>query len=110
MAAVKLPDDFEYLKDMYNDDYFPKELVDKVKSAIQKAVAFIEEGDHTNEEIQEAFDTMTVTINNLQEEFEEHDSELETNARESIGETVIRILEHFKIDIDIEEAIRERDW
>ena len=46
MASVKLPNDFQYLKDMYNDDYFPNDLVDKVKQAIQKVVAFIEEGDH----------------------------------------------------------------
>ena len=110
MASVKLPNDFQYLKDMYNDDYFPNDLVDKVKQAIQKVVAFIEEGDHSNEEIQNAFDTMTITINGLQEEFEENDSELETGARESIGETVIQILEHFKIDLDVEEAIREREW
>ena len=53
---------------------------------------------------------MTVTINELQEEFEENDSEIETGARESIGETVDQIIKFFEIDIDIEEAIRERDW
>ena len=29
--AKKLNKDFVYLKDMYNDDYYPKFLVDKVK-------------------------------------------------------------------------------
>jgi hypothetical protein len=53
---------------------------------------------------------MTITINELQEEFEENDSEIETGARESIGETVDQIIKFFEIDIDIEEAIRERDW
>jgi hypothetical protein len=47
-------------------------------------------------------------INELQEEFEENESEIETGARESIGETVERILEYFEIDIDSEEAMRER--
>ena len=110
MATNRLPLDFEYLKEMYDDEYYPKNLVDKVKSAIMELVVFIEKGSHSIEQIQEALDRMTVSINNLQEEFEENDSELETVARDSIGVTVENILKHFNIDIDIEEAIRERDW
>lgn len=53
---------------------------------------------------------MTLGINDLAQEFEENDSDLETNARESIGESVSHILNWFEIDIDIEEAIREREW
>ncbi len=53
---------------------------------------------------------MTLAINDLQEEFEERDSELETVARDSIGETVGYILEWFELALDAEEAIRERDW
>ena len=46
----------------------------------------------------------------LQEEFEENDSEIETVARDCIGESVAYILAWFGIPIDVEEAIRERDW
>ena len=49
-------------------------------------------------------------INVLQEEFGGNDREIETVARECIGATVAYILEWFGIPIDIEEAIRERDW
>lgn len=108
--AKKLPADFEYLKDMYADNYFPDFLVDKLKDAIKEVVAFIEEGNHTTEEIQTALDAMVAKTNELQEEFDENDSEIETVARESIGETVEKILTYFDVDIDIEEAIRERDW
>ena len=108
--AKKLPADFEYLKEMYQDGYFPNFLVDKVKELIKNIVLFIEEGNHSKEEIQASFDRMTVGINNLAEEFEENGSEIETGARESIGETVDNILNYFDIDIDVEEAIRERDW
>ncbi|PZF73340.1 DUF5713 family protein [Taibaiella soli] len=106
----KLSTDFEYLKDMYADDYFPDFLVDKVRDAIKKVVSFIEEGNHSNEEIQQSLDEMTATVNELQEEFYENDSEIETGARESIGETIDNVLCFFEIDIDIEEAIRARDW
>jgi len=48
---------------------------------------------------------MTLAINDLQEEFEDNDSELETGARESIGEKVDYILKWFDIGIDEEYAI-----
>ena len=48
--------------------------------------------------------------NDLQEEFDENDSEIETVARECIAAAVAYILEWFNIPIDTEEAIRERDW
>ncbi|HEY0668008.1 MAG TPA: DUF5713 family protein [Sphingobacteriaceae bacterium] len=108
--SKRLPDSFEYLKDMYDDGYYPNFLVDKVKDLIKKTVSFIEEGNHSKEEIQASFDKMTVGINALEEEFEENDSEIETGARESIGDTVEKILNYFEIDIDVEEAIREREW
>jgi hypothetical protein len=110
MNTKKLAEDFQYLPEMYSDQYFPNVLVDKVKQIIKETVAFIEKGTHSVSEIQESFDQMTLKINELQEEFEEHDSEIETVARDSIGMTVERILNHFEIDMDTEEAIRERDW
>lgn len=108
--TTKLPIDFEYLKDMYEDDYFPNFLVDKIRDLIKNTVLFIEEGNHSNDEIQSSFDKMTIGINALEDEFGENDSELETAARESIGDTVENILSYFQVDIDVEEAIREREW
>ncbi len=61
-------------------------------------------------ENQEKLDEMTLAINDLQEEFYENDSEIETVARDSIGISVEYVLQWFGIDIDIEDAIRERDW
>lgn len=110
MNNTTLPADFEYVPDMYQDSYFPKFLVEKVKDAIKEVVSFIEKGSHTPDEIQEAFDRMTYKINDLQDEFDENDSDIETGARESIGETVDRIIFHFELNIDTEDAIRVREW
>jgi hypothetical protein len=110
MLPQKIPSDFAFLPDMYADEYFPNEQVNKVKTAIQEVVTFLEAGGHTKDKIQEKLDDMTLEINNLQDDFTDHDSEIETGARESIAETIERVLAHFNIDIDIEEAIRERDW
>ena len=106
----KMPGDYQYIKDMYKDSYYPNHLVDKVKDEIVKVVAFIEEGGHSNDEIQARFDIMTDAINDQQDPFDEAGSEIETVARESIGQTVIDILNYFEIDIDPEDAIRNRDW
>jgi len=110
MNTLKLPSDFEYLPDMYADDYFPKSEVDKVKATIQKVVTFLEKGDASKKKIQKKLDDMTLTINELQNDFSDNGSELETGARESIAETVERVLAHFNVDIDIEDALGERDW
>ncbi len=104
--------DLEYnlLNDMYNDGYFPDFLVDKVKLLIQDVISFLETGERDLEKIQNKFDEMTEAINELQEEFEENHSEIETGARESIGETIEYILKWFDIDIDTEDAIASREW
>ncbi|WP_042476821.1 DUF5713 family protein [Bacillus ndiopicus] len=102
--------EINYLETMYKDDYYPKFLVDKIKVLIEGVVQYLEQGTHSLENIQEKFDEMTLAINDLMEEFYEHDSELETVARDSIAETVIDILEAYNIDIDVEDALEERDW
>lgn len=106
----KFDADYRLLEDMYEDGYFPDFLVDKIRNLVQEVIAFLETGERDVEKIQEKFDEMTLSINDLQEEFEENDSEIETGARESIGETVEYILQWFDLDIDVEDAIGERDW
>ena len=101
---------YKILNAMYEDEYFPDFLTDKLKAAIEDLISFLETGEKDLEKIQIKFDEMTVMINDLEEEFEQNDSELETVAREAIAETIEYILNWFEIDIDIEDALRERDW
>lgn len=70
----------------------------------------MESGETDTEVVQEKLDEVVCAINDLQEEFEDNDSEIETVACDCIGETVGYILEWFSVPIDTEEAIRERDW
>jgi len=101
---------YTLLADMYADGYFPDFLVDKVKAELEGVIDFLEAGETDTEAIQTRFDEMTQAINDLEEEFEENDSELETVARDSIGSAVAHILDWFDVPIDVEDAIRERDW
>ena len=103
-------ENYKLLDEMYQDEYFPDFLVDKVKSELQKVIALLETGETDVGVIQEKLDEMVCAINGLQEEFDENGSEIETAARDCIGENVSYALEWFGIPIDVEEAIRERDW
>lgn len=102
--------DYILLQEMYNDGYFPNFLVDKIKASITTFIVFLETGERPLLAIQEKLDEMTLYINDLQEEFEENNSEIETVARDSIGTTVAYILDWFQIEIDIEDAIGLREW
>ena len=101
---------YKLLEEMYQDEYYPNFLVDKVKGELQKVIYLLEKSEKNTEIIQEKLDEAVCAINDLQEEFYENDSEIETVARDCIGVTVEYILKWFGIDIDTEEAIRERDW
>ena len=101
---------YKLLDEMYQDEYYPDFLVDKVKAALQEVIDLLECGKTDTEVIQEKLDKAVCVVNDLQDEFEENDSEIETVARDCIGTAVGYILEWFGIPIDVEEAIRERDW
>ena len=105
-----LPADFKWLADMYRDSYFPPHLVDKVKASLETVAEFLGSGEHDNTDIQDVLDKATIQINDLQDEFYEANSELETVARDSIAVTVEAMLIAFDVDIDIETAFAEREW
>lgn len=73
---------YKLLKEMYQDGYFPDFLVDKVKAELQKVIDLLEKGETDREAVQEKLDEAVCAINDLQEEFEENDSEIETVARD----------------------------
>jgi len=104
-------DESLYLKEMYHDGYYPNLLVDKVKAALFEVVEFLESGERDINKIQEQFDKAVLKINDLETEFEDNNSQIETAARDDIATTVDKILTHFGFnDYDLEEALREREW
>jgi len=106
----KFDGQYVLLRGMVNDGYFPDFLVEKVKALMIPVIRLLEAGETDVDVIQGKLDEMTLSINDLQEEFEENDSELETAARDSIAETIEYILNWFDIPIDSETALGERDW
>jgi hypothetical protein len=99
-----------FLADMYADEYFPPVLVDKVKAILLGVCEKIEAKKPSLEDLYEITHAATEEINELQEEFEDQDSEIETVARDTIGGDFAFIAEAYGYEADTEELIFPRDW
>ena len=102
----------DFLRGMYNDGYFPNFLVDKIKCILLDVCQQIEE-----KKPKSADDLFSIThpavelINDLDEEFGENGSELETEAREVMGADFEFIVKAYGFhDVDIEDVIAPREW
>lgn len=102
---------YRILEGMYNDSYFPKQSTDKVKAVLLEFCFSIEKSKPKSlEQLYELSHTATGKINNLQEDFYQNGSELETGARESIARDFEFISKSYGFKSDIEELISNRDW
>ena len=103
---------YSFLVDMYSDDYFPDNLVDKGKAILIELCNQVETRQpKTLEELYPLTHAATGKFNDLQSAFEEQDSEIETVARECIALDFEFIATAYGFDdADIEELIATRDW
>ncbi len=100
-----------FLKEMYEDQYFPNTIVDKGKTILINLCAKIEnEKPNTLQELYKLSHKATDEFNDLQEEFYENDSEIETAARECIAMDFEFIAKAYGFNADVEELIATRDW
>lgn len=103
------PDNF--LDEMYQDNYFPDHLVDKCKDVLIRMCEKIEETNpKTLDELYVITHASTEEFNDLEEEFNENDSEIETAARECIASEFYNIASAYGFEADIEELIAPREW
>lgn len=102
---------YSFLAEMYEDAYFPDFLVDKGKKILIDLCLEIEKQQPQRvEELYVLTHAATDKFNDLSEEFDEHDSEIETAARECIGMDFEFIAEAYGFNADVEELIATRDW
>ncbi len=100
------------LRELYQDQYFPKAQVDGVRHILEQLMKQLDEGRaSTLEELYPLTHAAVEKINQLAQEFEERGSEIETVARESIAEAFSVIAEEYGfVDADLEEMISNREW
>ncbi|PJJ60026.1 DUF5713 family protein [Hymenobacter chitinivorans] len=102
---------YSFLAEMYQDSYFPNNLVDKGKAILVQLCFDIEQQQPKSlEELYALTHAATDQFNDLQEEFYEADSEIETAARDCIGTDFDFVATAYGFEADIEELIATRDW
>lgn len=101
-----------FLQDMYRDQYFPNHLVEKGELILRELCAQLEaDAPKSLEALYVVTQAATERFNDLDEEFNEADSEIETVARECIAGDFATIAEAYGYEgYDIEELIATRDW
>lgn len=102
---------YAFLDCMYNDSYFPTFLVDKCKNILLKLCQEIEiQKPNDLQGLYQLTQTATDEINDLQDEFFDNNSEIETGARECLAADFELIAKVYGYDADIEELIATREW
>lgn len=103
--------DYPFLELMYDDEYFPNALVDKGKAILVRLCEAIEAQKPSDEaSLLRLTHAATEEFNVLQDEFIEQESEIETGAREAIGEDFDFIAKAYGFNTDVEDLIATRDW
>lgn len=103
---------YTYLDEMYQDPYFPRFLVDKLRAIFLEVCMQIErDKPDTPEALYQITHLATEKTNDLQEEFDENESELETVARECMMGAMHFIAKAYGFkDLSAEDVIGPRDW
>lgn len=101
-----------FLDPLYEDEYFPDQVVDRGKAILERLCGRIE-AEHPADlpALYALTHAATEEFNDLEAEFEEAGSEIETTAREAIGEDFWFVAGAYGFhDADAEELIAPRDW
>ena len=103
---------YPFLQEMYADSYFPDELVKKGEDILRELCLQIEEQNPSSlQELYELTHAATDKFNELQEEFDEQGSEIETAARDCIATDFEAIAKAYGFDdADTEDLVATRDW
>ena len=101
-----------FLQEMFRDDYFPNVVVEKGKDILVELCFQIEEKKPKNlPELYQLTHAATDKFNDLEQDFEENGSEIETGAREAIGMDFYFIAMAYGYEnADPEMLIVTRDW
>lgn len=103
--------EYAFLDCMYQDSYFPNFLVDKCKNILLDLCYEIERNKPTTlDDLYKLTNSSTDKLNDLQAEFFENDSEIETAARECLAVNFEFVADAYGFEADIEELIATRDW
>lgn len=103
---------YPFLAELYDDDYYPKGLLDRACGILLALCRRIEAEQPGNlKQLYRLTHAATDEFNALAKVFESHESEIETVARDCIGMDFAAIAKAYGFDkADAEELIAPREW
>jgi Family of unknown function (DUF5713) len=102
---------YVFLREMAADRTYPSHLVKKGQAILVRLCEDIEKQKPKSlQELYALTHHATEQFNELGHQFEEEGSEIETVARENIGDDVATIAKAYGFDADTEELIAPREW
>jgi Family of unknown function (DUF5713) len=103
---------YAFLQGMYDDGYYPNHVVDKGRTILLRLCERIEaERPADLKALYVLTHAATEEFNELESDFDEAGSEIETVAREVIAENFWAVANAYGFaDADVEELIATRDW
>lgn len=103
--------EYRFLQEMAADPYYPPLLVAKGMAILSQLCERIESDRPVDLQALYALThEATARFNELAVEFEDHDSEIETVARECIAGDFVALARAYGFDADVEALIAPRDW
>lgn len=103
-------DQYVLLEELYEDTYYPDFLVDKIKTLLIDFINYLETKPKNLAEVEDKIYDLVQNVQNLQYDFLDNHSELDPLARECLTRDLEYIIKWFKLPINIEKVLAEREW
>ena len=98
------------LEELYEDSFYPDFLIDKIKYLLEDFINFVEQKPKNMADVGDKIYDLIQNANSLQYEFLDNDSEYDNIARECLIRNLEYIIQWFHLQINLEEALAEREW
>ena len=103
-------DQYILLEELYEDSFYPDFLIDKIKYLLEDFINFVEQKPKNMADVGDKIYDLIQNANSLQYEFLDNDSEYDNIARECLISNLEYIINWFHLQINLEEALAEREW
>ncbi|MCX0333737.1 DUF5713 family protein [Acinetobacter radioresistens] len=101
----------ELLTPMFEDEYYPDELVSRIKQLLLQFSEKITASSLIQTDIYSSAQEIIVQINKMKPKFEQMDSSLDDAAADYIAEAMMMVVQEAGyLDIDMEELVANREW
>lgn len=101
----------ELLTPMFEDEYYPDELVSRIKQLLLQFSEKITVSSLSQIDIYSSAQEIIVQINKMKPKFEQMDSSLDDAAADYIAEAMMMVVQEAGyLDIDMEELVANREW